>query len=195
MIGASGPAPVLRQAILGLLGVNEALLILGVVLYPTVLQADGLLGLGAATVILGVYGGLALASPLAPAKADPRLVRGGVILGLTGGAILCLDLVAGYLISHSDQTNATTSLLAYGCFLLLLVGAGGWGAARTGQIRRRGDSGALVRDHRPADLVLRRIRRLLPVRADGERRGLYPPGNASGFRPQWGHRLHRLCHE
>jgi hypothetical protein len=135
MIVASVPAPVFRWVILGLLAVNEALLILGVILYPIVLQADGLLGLGAATAILGVYGLLALRSPIALSKAEPRLVRGGMILGLISGAILSLDLVSGYLISHNDATNAGTYLLAYGGFLLLRLGAGGWGAARTGQIR------------------------------------------------------------
>src|SRR6476659_8289698 len=80
-----------RSAMLWLLLADEVLLFVGVWLYPSVLGEGGLLGIGAATAILLIYGFLALYSPASYSKADPSAVRSGVILGLLGGIVLSVD--------------------------------------------------------------------------------------------------------
>jgi hypothetical protein len=125
----------LRRTVVMLLLVDEALLLLGVLRYPAVLQEGGLLGILAGSVILGVYGFLALFSPIAPGRADPGPVRRGLILGLVGGAGLSIDLVSSYFITRDPSASAAWSLLVYGLFFLLLLCAGVWGAASTGRFK------------------------------------------------------------
>lgn len=125
----------LRRVIPAIILANLLLILLGLALYPTVIQQNGLLGVIADTAILLIYGFLALFSPLSVGKARPELLKTSLLLGLISGLCLSTDLVAGYLITHDAQTNANTSLIAYGIFLGLVALSAFLVARRTGRVR------------------------------------------------------------
>lgn len=111
----------MRRAIPVVLAVNFGLVLLGVLLYPTVMNEGGLLGICADIVVLTIYGFLALFSPIALGKINSGLLNRSVLLGLIGGLGLVIDLVSDYLIGPTGDYSATSSLTAYGIFLLLLL--------------------------------------------------------------------------
>ena len=131
---------IFRAALLAIVLSDIALVLLGLALYPKVLRQGGLLGAGAAISMVALYGFLALYSPLRFGNVDNRLWKPGVKLGTVGGLVLGLDLLSNYFIYRDGPTNSKISLVIYGFYLLLLLGA----AARGGYITRKIKEGLIV---------------------------------------------------
>jgi hypothetical protein len=120
--------------LLGLVLLDVALVLLGLVLYPSVLQEGGLLGAGAAALMVCLYGFLALYSPVSLSKIPIQIWRTGVIAGTIAGAWLGLDLLSNYFIYRDGATNSKISLVVYGVYFLLLLGTAMRGSIITKRI-------------------------------------------------------------
>ncbi len=124
-----------RVLIGGLVLLDVALVVLGLLLYPPVMQEDGLLGAGAAVLMVCLYGFLALYSPFSFSNVLGQIRRTGALVGTLAGIWLGLDLLSNYLIYRDGLTNSKISFVVYGVYLLLLVGTAIRGTAMTRQIR------------------------------------------------------------
>ena len=118
------------------LAIADILLITaGLALFPKVVGQGGLLGAGAASALVAVYGWIAVFSPLRPERVDGQLWKNGVRVGVAGGLWLGLDLLSNYFIYRDGSTNSKISLIVYGVYFLLLVGVAASGARATGRIK------------------------------------------------------------
>ena len=118
-----------QRMLWGLLILDAALVLLGVVLYPSVLQEGGLLGSGAAILMICFYGFLALYSPVSFSKTPSQIWRTAVMIGTIAGIWLGLDLLLNYFIYRDGPTNSKISLVVYGVYFLLLLGTAIRGSA------------------------------------------------------------------
>ncbi|HEX7432388.1 MAG TPA: hypothetical protein VF326_01925 [Anaerolineaceae bacterium] len=110
-----------QRVLFGLILLDGALVLLGLALYPSVLQEGGLLGASAAILMVCLYGFLALYSPISIAKVPMQIWRTGAIAGTMGGIWLGLDLLSNYFIYRDGATNSKISLVVYGVYFLLML--------------------------------------------------------------------------
>jgi uncharacterized membrane protein len=133
LLNINAPADrTIRRILWGLLILDAALDLLGLALYPSVLQEGGLLGSGAAILMICFYGFLALYSPVSLSKTPSQIWRTGGVVGTIAGIWLSLDLLLNYFIYRDGPTNSKISLVVYGVYFLLLLGT----AVRGGAIRK-----------------------------------------------------------
>ena len=113
----------LRRFVLAAVLLDGALVLLGLLLYPTSLSQGAWSGVLADLLILLLFGGLACFGPFAAGRLIESSLQVGLICGLIGGLLLTLDLLSGYLFAPSGQTSQLTSLTAYSLFGLLTLAA------------------------------------------------------------------------
>jgi hypothetical protein len=119
-----------RRALIELALLDVALVWLGLALYPAVLQAGGLLGASGATLMVCVYGYLALYSPFSISRTASQVWRPAAAAGALAGIWLGLDLLSNYFIYRDGATNSKISLVVYGVYFLLLLGTAARGSMR-----------------------------------------------------------------
>jgi hypothetical protein len=124
-----------RRILIAVVALDIALVLLGLVLYPSAIQSGGLLGATGAILMVCFLGTLALFSPISIARAHPSLWRTGLLTGTIAGAWLGLDLVLNYFIYRDGPTNSKISLVVYGVYFLLMLGTAVRGALLTKRFR------------------------------------------------------------
>ena len=122
-----------RMALGALALLDIALVLLGLGLYPAVLEEGGLLGASAAILMVCLYGCLALFGPLAMDRVPEKVWGWSASVGLAAGVWLGVDLLSNYFIYRDGPTNSKISLLVYGVYFLLLLST----ALRGSQITNR----------------------------------------------------------
>ena len=124
-----------RTVLFGLTLIDIILVVLGLVIFPKVIKDGGLIGAGAAALMVASYGFLALYSPLRCDTVDVRLWKPAAAIGVVGGLCLGADLLSNYFIYRNGPTNSKISLVVYGTYLLLLMVSALRAARTTSRIR------------------------------------------------------------
>jgi len=105
---------------------NVALIVYGVIRFPTALSAprDAPLGVCAGIGIATIYAIIGWFGVRAPGLRDPRVLRAGVRFGLCGGALFAFSMLGEYLVPHDPRENMILAFATFGLFFLLLFVSG-----------------------------------------------------------------------
>jgi hypothetical protein len=115
-----------RRGMVGLAVANVALVVYGVIRFPTTLTVprDAPLAICAGIGIATIYGLIGWFGVRAPGLRDPQVLRAGVRFGLCAGVLFAFSMLGEYLVPHDHRQNVLLALATFGFFFLLMFAAG-----------------------------------------------------------------------